>query len=65
MNSLRCRALYQLHLVKAEVARRIIPSELKVVQAFGCISFEILGYAATLYFILYHFKIKIFNMNLL
>lgn len=29
------RALYQLHLVKAEVARRIIPSELKVVQAFG------------------------------
>lgn len=29
------RALYQLHLVKAEVARRVIPAELKVVQAFG------------------------------
>jgi hypothetical protein len=30
-----CRALYQLHLVKAEVARRFIPPELKLVQAFG------------------------------
>ncbi|KAG0613944.1 hypothetical protein M758_6G139400 [Ceratodon purpureus] len=29
------RALYQLNLVKAEVARRVIPPELKVVQAFG------------------------------
>lgn len=29
------RALYQLHLVKADVARRVIPPELKVVQAFG------------------------------
>jgi hypothetical protein len=33
-----CRALYQLHLVKAEVARHFIPPELKLVQAFGCIS---------------------------
>jgi hypothetical protein len=32
------RALYQLHLVKAEVARHFIPPELKLVQAFGCIS---------------------------
>nr|ABR16607.1 unknown [Picea sitchensis] len=29
------RALYQLHLVKAEIARKIIPKELKLVQAFG------------------------------
>ncbi|CAK9857126.1 unnamed protein product [Sphagnum jensenii] len=29
------RALYQLHLVKAEVAHRFIPPELKLVQAFG------------------------------
>jgi hypothetical protein len=29
------RALYQLHLVKAEVARHFIPPELKLVQAFG------------------------------
>lgn len=32
-----CRALYQLNLVKTEVARRFIPPELKVVQAFGCV----------------------------
>eukprot|EP01018_Ginkgo_biloba_P005434 Gb_11107 [translate_table: standard] len=31
----RGRALYQLHLVKADVARKIIPKELKLVQAFG------------------------------
>jgi hypothetical protein len=29
------RALYQLHLVKAEIAQKIIPKELKLVQAFG------------------------------
>lgn len=29
------RALYQLHLVKAEIARKLIPKELKLVQAFG------------------------------
>ncbi|KAJ7294350.1 hypothetical protein O6H91_18G036200 [Diphasiastrum complanatum] len=29
------RAFYQLHLVKAEIAKRFIPSELKLVQAFG------------------------------
>lgn len=32
---LKGRALYQLHLVKAEIARKIIPKELKLVQAFG------------------------------
>ena len=32
-----CRALYQLHLVKAEVAKRFIPPELRLVQAFGCV----------------------------
>uniref|UniRef100_A0A1D1XTY1 Isoleucine--tRNA ligase n=2 Tax=Anthurium amnicola TaxID=1678845 RepID=A0A1D1XTY1_9ARAE len=29
------RALYQLHLVKAKIARRFIPKELKLVEAFG------------------------------
>lgn len=29
------RAFYQLHLVKADVAKRFIPSDLKIVQAFG------------------------------
>ncbi|WOL15131.1 protein NEOXANTHIN-DEFICIENT 1-like isoform X2 [Canna indica] len=29
------RALYQLHLVKAEIARAFIPKELKLVEAFG------------------------------
>lgn len=31
----RGRAFYQLHLVKAEVAKTFIPSELQIVQAFG------------------------------
>ncbi|KAH6559318.1 hypothetical protein KP509_1Z013800 [Ceratopteris richardii] len=31
----RGRAFYQIHLVKADVAKRFIPSELKIVQAFG------------------------------
>ncbi|THU50738.1 hypothetical protein C4D60_Mb06t23480 [Musa balbisiana] len=31
----RGRALYQLHLVKAEIARAFIPKELKLVEAFG------------------------------
>ncbi|KAL2653771.1 hypothetical protein R1flu_021899 [Riccia fluitans] len=31
----RGRALYQLHLVKADVARKVIPKELKLVEAFG------------------------------
>lgn len=31
----RGRAFYQLHLVKVEVAKRFIPSELQIVQAFG------------------------------
>lgn len=30
-----CRALYQLQLVKASVARKFIPPELKIVEAFG------------------------------
>ncbi|MCO5547789.1 hypothetical protein L7F22_001241 [Adiantum nelumboides] len=33
--SFRGRAFYQLHLVKAEVAKRFIPSDLQIVQAFG------------------------------
>ncbi|KAJ7294349.1 hypothetical protein O6H91_18G036200 [Diphasiastrum complanatum] len=35
------RAFYQLHLVKAEIAKRFIPSELKLVQAFGCTHWEV------------------------
>lgn len=31
----RGRAFYQLHLVRVEVAKRFIPSELQIVQAFG------------------------------
>ncbi|XP_065023146.1 protein NEOXANTHIN-DEFICIENT 1 isoform X2 [Musa acuminata AAA Group] len=31
----RGRALYQLHLVKADIARALIPKELKLVEAFG------------------------------
>ncbi|RWW02336.1 hypothetical protein GW17_00034586 [Ensete ventricosum] len=29
------RALYQLHLVKADIARALIPNKLKLVEAFG------------------------------
>eukprot|EP00897_Mesotaenium_endlicherianum_P007945 jgi/Mesen1/7179/ME000037S06535 len=31
----RGRAVYQLHLVKTDVARRFIPPELHIVEAFG------------------------------
>ena len=46
------RALYQLHLVKADIARALIPKELKLVEAFGyhliCVTY------VTRFFLLIH-----------
>lgn len=40
-------ALYQLHLVKAEIARSYIPKEFRLVEAFGYMSFGSLVFPNT------------------